>query len=458
MMDALAVIVERLNAAGLRPKKAGRGWRAFCPVHENPPAKHKPSLYVGPGKNGSPVLTCKGGCETEKVLASLGMTFRDFHPEPSRQTGKKDKPSQGKARTPAPSDSAPVRALETPEEEATLWKGAKAGAGEAVSSPSSSSSSSSSAAVVPDWAALAKQFSAQVRDGTLRKLARDFGVSMDSLRKLGIGYDKGKDAFTFPMADAAGRIVGLRYRPRKNPHQKYAAEGGQLGLFIPEDVTAGAAEIVNESESDCAAAITLGFGAVALPGAGQCLDALVAFLRQSPVACPCIVGDADEAGRRGAERAADALLAAGIPCRVLIPPEPHKDLRAWLQAGLTAGELRKAVFAEPVRYPDRAAGWIPGYSRPSNNFIRRALPLLGAGPFALAVLLASFDAGNGKVFPDRDTLAKTMDVSAATVDRWKRELAKAGVLRWLRGRKGRCNEYTINFGPCKEFKKRRSNT
>jgi hypothetical protein len=401
------------------------------------------------GDNGSPVLTCKGGCQTKDVLAALGMTLGDLYPESTRQGRKKDKPGQGKARTPAPSDNAPVRALEEPEEEATLGKGTKTGAGEVVSSPVVAPD----AVAVPDWAALAKQFSGQVRDGTLRQLAKDFGVSADSLRRLGIGYDKGKDAFTFPMADAAGRIVGLRYRPRKNPHQKYAAEGGQLGLFIPEDVTAGTAQIVNESESDCAAAITLGFGAVALPGAGQCLDALGAFLRQSPVACPCIIGDADEAGRRGAERAADALLAAGIPCRVLIPPDPHKDLRAWLQAGLTAGELRKAIAAEPVRYPERAAGWIPGYSRPSNNFTRRALPLLGAGPFALAVLLASFDAGNGKVFPDRATLAKTMDVSAATVDRWKRELAKAGVLRWRRGRKGRCNDYSIDFGPCKEYRK-----
>lgn len=434
MSDALQTILDALDTRGLRPKQGGREWRAFCPVHENPPDGHKPSLCIGPGDNGAPLLKCQGGCATADVLRALGMRFTDLYPAKATHTGR----AATRRRTPAPSDSAPVRAFEDAEDGITLGQGSTEGKQRLAHT---------------DWAELGGKYQANIRRATLKRLARDFGVSADSLARLGVGFDTGVDAFTFPMRNAIGEIVGLRYRPRKDPHSKYAATGSRLGLFVPEGVTAGAVEVVAEGETDCAAALTVGLGAIGLPGAGQCLGELAALMGQSPVACPCIVGDQNDAGRASAERTAEALLAAGIPCRVLIPPDPHADLRAWATGGkLTEAHLRKAIAAEPIRWPG-ARLRVPGFSQVPNAFTRRGLALLGPGPLALAVLLASFNAGDGDIHPSREELARVIGVTVSTIDRWKRKLRDAGVLRWHRGREGRCDAYSVDFGPCKELRK-----
>ena len=72
---------------------------------------------------------------------------------------------------------------------------------------------------------------------------------------------------------------------------------------------------------------------------------LVGSLKPGEVA---IASDADEPGRKGAESLAARLLAY-CPVRIFTPGGGCKDLRAWLRAGATAGDLAAAIAEAPAR-------------------------------------------------------------------------------------------------------------
>jgi hypothetical protein len=317
-------------------------------------------------------------------------------------------------------------------------------------------------------------------------------VSAEALRRLGIGYDTG--AYTFPMMNARGETIGIRKRAYDNPTQKYAADGSTNGLFMPSAKTpsrnpplksssclqasswgragasadsaqargqvasglrAASVEVICEGESDLAAALTLGFEGIGRPGAREGTKETVALFRGCLTACPCITGDNDPtlAGQEGAETLAEALVAAGVPCRILTPPADFNDLRDWHTRGnLTAAALRAAIDRRPVRWPHDDP---PGFVQIPNRVLRLGLTAgIGAGPFALACLLLSFYMPGGKVYPPREVLAARLGVTVGTVDRWKRVLERHGIVEWQRGGTGRANAYRVNFGPVRKFKKR----
>ena len=67
-------ILERLRGV----QKAGDGWTAFCPAHDD---KNKRSLSVGIGDNGRTLLRCHAqGCAVEAIVAAVGMSMRDLAP------------------------------------------------------------------------------------------------------------------------------------------------------------------------------------------------------------------------------------------------------------------------------------------------------------------------------------------------------------------------------------------
>jgi hypothetical protein len=61
-----------------QPRRAGDGWVARCPAHED---RH-PSLSVGEGAEGRVLLNCHAGCALDAILAALQLTERDLFPEP----------------------------------------------------------------------------------------------------------------------------------------------------------------------------------------------------------------------------------------------------------------------------------------------------------------------------------------------------------------------------------------
>jgi hypothetical protein len=69
-LSAVSVVLDRLNGVKLN----GSGWIARCPAHDD----RTPSLSVAEGDDGRVLLRCHRGCETEAILAKLGLELRDL--------------------------------------------------------------------------------------------------------------------------------------------------------------------------------------------------------------------------------------------------------------------------------------------------------------------------------------------------------------------------------------------
>jgi hypothetical protein len=73
-LPALDRILARLQGV----RHSGGGWIARCPAHED----RSPSLSIGEGREGKILLHCFGGCTSEAVCASLGLSLADLFARP----------------------------------------------------------------------------------------------------------------------------------------------------------------------------------------------------------------------------------------------------------------------------------------------------------------------------------------------------------------------------------------
>jgi hypothetical protein len=71
-------------AARLGAKRAGKGWTARCPAHEDDRA----SLSIGTGQDGRALVKCHTGCRTEDVLTALGLTLADLYEHSTEQSSR----------------------------------------------------------------------------------------------------------------------------------------------------------------------------------------------------------------------------------------------------------------------------------------------------------------------------------------------------------------------------------
>lgn len=55
-------------------------WSAQCPAHDD----RAPSLSIGTGTEGVPLVHCQAGCPTEEVLSTVGLTLADLMPDRDR--------------------------------------------------------------------------------------------------------------------------------------------------------------------------------------------------------------------------------------------------------------------------------------------------------------------------------------------------------------------------------------
>jgi hypothetical protein len=69
-VSAIDNVLDRLE----RVRKGGNGWYARCPAHDD----RNPSLKLALGDSGRVLLSCKVGCRTEDILASLGLEWGDL--------------------------------------------------------------------------------------------------------------------------------------------------------------------------------------------------------------------------------------------------------------------------------------------------------------------------------------------------------------------------------------------
>ena len=198
-----------------------------------------------------------------------------------------------------------------------------------------------------DFDRLAAECQAVTSPEALGRLAADLGLSVESLRRLGVGWSVRHRAWTFPMSDAAGRIVGIRLRLPSG--RKLSIKGGKEGLFIPSGLEPGGMLLVCEGPTDASACLGWGIQAVGRPSCCGGVKHLCELVRRLRPEQAVVVADGDGPGRRGAERLAATLAAYASAVRVITPPVPHKDARAWRQSGGTAADVQTAIDAAPVR-------------------------------------------------------------------------------------------------------------
>ena len=188
----------------------------------------------------------------------------------------------------------------------------------------------------------------------LDSLADDLGVSVASLQRLGIGWaDWG---WAFPMADARGKIRGVRVRKRDGT--KSSMTGSRNGLFIPTnwdiegqqgtDLRKGSCLVICEGPTDTAALLDLGFYAVGRPSCNGGTELLVELVKARRLESVVILADSDGPGQTGARALASTLVAYVPIVRVVTPPEGIKDAREWKRDGRTHSNIQAAIDAAPV--------------------------------------------------------------------------------------------------------------
>jgi hypothetical protein len=195
-------------------------------------------------------------------------------------------------------------------------------------------------------AQMAQRWRLPAESARLAALAEHLGVTAASLARLWAGWSQDRRAWTFPMKDAAGQVVGVRLRFGNG--RKLSIKGGHEGLFLPDGLKPGGRLLLCEGPTDAAALLDLGFPAAGRPsctgGTRHCIE-LVRRLKPQVVV---VVADGDEPGQRGAERLAGLLRLHCRDVRIITPPPPHKDIRDWKRAGATAVDIEQAITAAPV--------------------------------------------------------------------------------------------------------------
>jgi len=198
-----------------------------------------------------------------------------------------------------------------------------------------------------DFSKLAAEAQAAVKPEALGRLARSLGLSVESLRRLAVGWLARRQAWGFPMRNAVGRIIGIRLRLADG--RKLSVRDGREGLFLPEGIDPGGRLLIAEGPTDCAALLDLGFPAVGRPSCTGGVRHLIELVKRLQPDEIIIVGDADAPGRRGAAKLAATLTAYCPAVRVIAPPDRVKDARQWRQAGATAADVLAVIGAAPVR-------------------------------------------------------------------------------------------------------------
>ena len=177
--------------------------------------------------------------------------------------------------------------------------------------------------VPTDWYKLNYDYQIQTFvNGKYNELRQEWKVN--SLLKYGIGWCG--DSHTFPMRNENGAITGIL---RRFPDgKKLCVHGSQLGLFLPNMQIVQPVVIV-EGVSDSAMITELGFWGIGLPSAAFGHEIVRKFLdNQNYSGKVLIIADADEAGKKSAEKMKKSLTFR-YDCAI-IEPEVGKDVRNFV--------------------------------------------------------------------------------------------------------------------------------
>lgn len=300
----------------LRPRDHAQ-WTALCPAHDD----SNPSLSISVD-DGKVLIKCHVGCDFDEICRELDVTQAEV------------------ARMRMTDDE--IDALESAESPASIRQ--------RVMTPGSREADSCDS----HWKAQAEQLAAAATDAMCEELADELGVSSEALRSLGLGWHDKQQCWTFPERDGRGQVIGVSTR-YPDGHKGFL-KGGQRGLYYPAGWQPGSgALLIVEGASDTAAGLTAGLNTVGRPSCKGGVKHLIELLQESPVDCDVVVvGEMDAKpdgswpGKDGAVDVATQLAShLARPVRWMLPPDGHKDLRAWLHHEQTSSIFPEAVDDEP---------------------------------------------------------------------------------------------------------------
>lgn len=183
------------------------------------------------------------------------------------------------------------------------------------------------------------------------RIEGQLGLPAAELKRLRVGWSAQHKATTWPMVDHDDNVVGVRLRCMKTG-RKWSVSGGTAGVFVPVGLSPSVDRLfIPEGPTDTAALLSIGFDCIGRPscnGAVAITTKIVKKLHPSEVV---IVADDDtnEAGKRGAESLAVALVTVCARVRIIFPPTGINDARDWVRGGATADEVLAVVHAARVR-------------------------------------------------------------------------------------------------------------
>lgn len=169
-------------------KKAGSGFRALCPVHDD----HDPSLSID-GKNGRVLLKCRAGCENPAIVAAAGIEMYQLSPE---REASFTSPAGAVRRTapPATAENPPIHEDDVRGYHERLLR----------------------------------------RDDLLEFLHVKRGLTMQTITERQLGHDGVR--YTIPVRGANGAVVNVRrYLPNGDPKMLPYARGYGEGRLYPLD-------------------------------------------------------------------------------------------------------------------------------------------------------------------------------------------------------------------------------
>jgi hypothetical protein len=177
-----------------------------------------------------------------------------------------------------------------------------------------------------DFTDTSAAFEAAITDGQITELSKSLGVSVNSLRRLHVGWDE--SAYTFPMRDEKLKIIGIRRRFMDG--RKFAVKGSTNSLFIPDGLSKVGELFICEGPTDTAAGLDLGFDSIGRPNCNSRIDMTCKFARGRKVT---IIADRDKPGIKGAKKLARKLIKKCPEVLIIVPPEGISDLREWVKKG-----------------------------------------------------------------------------------------------------------------------------
>lgn len=183
----------------------------------------------------------------------------------------------------------------------------------------------------------------------LNDLSQSIGVTASSLGGLQVGWSHQHNAYTFPMQDRPGNVVGIRVRNTNG--DKWAVSGSRNALFIPSLTPQQFSDIdewhIVEGPTDTAATLDLGLWAIGRPSCSAGVDMLCSLMHGKTV---WIVSnyDSDKSrmdgstfrpGQDGAAILADQMERVAKRVSVIYPRRGAKDVREWIAKGGTREEV-----------------------------------------------------------------------------------------------------------------------